>query len=81
MFVLLKFVFLMFVLMFVLLMVLFFQFVSIIMDFYEKTEEGEMVEEQSVVKANEQETKMLYFQLLHLNPIKVNVTFTQIPGL
>ena len=59
------------------------QFVSVIMDFYEENADSEtMVEEQSVVKANPvQETRMLYFQLLHLNPIKVNVTFTHVPGI
>lgn len=49
------------------------KFVNVVMQFYEEHEEkSEKVEEQSVVTADPSASKMLYFQLLHLNPIKVS---------
>jgi hypothetical protein len=56
------------------------RFASVIMDFYEERETNQGVEDQTVVKVNPSESKMIYFQLLLLQPIKLNVTFTHIAG-
>ena len=59
------------------------QFVQVIHTFFEEDHDvsDSIVEEHSGVKSySPQESRMLYFQMLSLNPIRVNVTFTPVSG-